>query len=121
MSPEIIAAKPASASVNGRLRSIRGRTPVCSRKVASRASWSRLPMVEPTTDSCRKNTRFSSAGGAAPLVAPAMTILPPGRSAFSEWLHVALGEDLAPFYYGACGFRPTPAGLIHLPTLPEAR
>ena len=31
-------------------------------------------MVEPTTDSCRKNTRFSSAGGAVPLVAPAITI-----------------------------------------------
>jgi len=28
------------------------------------------------------------------------------------------GEDLAPFYYDACGFVPTPAGLLHLPDLP---
>jgi ribosomal protein S18 acetylase RimI-like enzyme len=31
-----------------------------------------------------------------------------------EWLHVDFEESLAPFYLGACGFRPTAAGLIHL-------
>jgi GNAT superfamily N-acetyltransferase len=33
-----------------------------------------------------------------------------------EWLHVDFEEHLAAFYLDACGFRPTPAGLIHLPT-----
>ena len=33
-----------------------------------------------------------------------------------EWLHVDFEEHLAAFYFDACGFRPTPAGLIHLPT-----
>ena len=46
-------------------------------------------MVEPTTDSCRKNTRFRSAGGTAPLVAPQTTIVPPGFSARSECAQVA--------------------------------
>lgn len=32
-----------------------------------------------------------------------------------EWLHVDFEARLAPFYIGACGFRPTDAGLIHLP------
>jgi GNAT superfamily N-acetyltransferase len=31
-----------------------------------------------------------------------------------EWLHVDFTEELAPFYLGACGFRPTAAGLVHL-------
>ena len=46
-------------------------------------------MVEPTTDSWRKNTRFRSAGGFAPLVAPDTTIRPPGRNARSECSQVA--------------------------------
>jgi GNAT superfamily N-acetyltransferase len=33
-----------------------------------------------------------------------------------EWLHVDFEQHLAAFYFDACGFRPTPAGLIHLPT-----
>jgi GNAT superfamily N-acetyltransferase len=33
-----------------------------------------------------------------------------------EWLHVDFETDLAPFYFDACGFRPTDAGLIHLPS-----
>ncbi len=36
------------------------------------------------------------------------------RAAGCEWLHVDHGDGLAPFYVDACGFRPTPAGLIHL-------
>ena len=36
------------------------------------------------------------------------------RAAGCEWLHVDFGQDLAAFYFGACGFRPTPAGLIRL-------
>ena len=31
-----------------------------------------------------------------------------------EWLHVDFEERLAPFYLGACGFRPTSAGLLRL-------
>ncbi|HEY1644332.1 MAG TPA: GNAT family N-acetyltransferase [Streptosporangiaceae bacterium] len=42
------------------------------------------------------------------------------RAAGCEWLHVDFTEDLAPFYFGACGFRPTAAGLINLPSLPPA-
>jgi GNAT superfamily N-acetyltransferase len=37
------------------------------------------------------------------------------RSAGCEWLHVDYGEELTPFYE-ACGFIPTPAGLIRLAT-----
>jgi GNAT superfamily N-acetyltransferase len=38
------------------------------------------------------------------------------KAAGCEWLHVDFEEHLAAFYFDACGFRPTPAGLIHLPT-----
>ena len=31
-----------------------------------------------------------------------------------EWLHVDFEGHLAEFYVDACGFRPAPAGLIHL-------
>jgi len=34
-----------------------------------------------------------------------------------EWLHVDFEEHLTAFHVGACGFRPTRAGLIHLPDL----
>lgn len=34
-----------------------------------------------------------------------------------EWLHVDFERELASFYFGACGFRPTDAGLIHLAAL----
>jgi GNAT superfamily N-acetyltransferase len=36
------------------------------------------------------------------------------RDAGCEWLHVDFDDDLAPFYFSACGFQPTQAGLIHL-------
>jgi ribosomal protein S18 acetylase RimI-like enzyme len=36
------------------------------------------------------------------------------REAGCEWLHVDFDEELEPFYIVACGFRPTPAGLIRL-------
>jgi GNAT superfamily N-acetyltransferase len=36
------------------------------------------------------------------------------RSAGCEWLHVDFDEDLTAFYLEACGFAPTPAGLIEL-------
>jgi GNAT superfamily N-acetyltransferase len=39
------------------------------------------------------------------------------KAAGCEWLHVDFEEHLAPFYFGACGFRSAPAGLIHLPSL----
>ena len=36
------------------------------------------------------------------------------RAAGCDWLHVDFAEDLREFYLGACGFAPTPAGLIAL-------
>ena len=39
------------------------------------------------------------------------------RAAGYEWLHVDFEPGLAAFYFGACGFQPTDAGLIHLPSL----
>jgi GNAT superfamily N-acetyltransferase len=36
------------------------------------------------------------------------------REAGCEWLHVDFDEHLRPFYFDACGFRPTDAGLIAL-------
>jgi predicted N-acetyltransferase YhbS len=39
------------------------------------------------------------------------------RAAGCEWLHVDYEARLEPFYVDACGFRPTDAGLIHLPSL----
>jgi ribosomal protein S18 acetylase RimI-like enzyme len=36
------------------------------------------------------------------------------RAARCEWLHADFDEDLAQFYFDACGFKPTPAGLIEL-------
>jgi ribosomal protein S18 acetylase RimI-like enzyme len=39
------------------------------------------------------------------------------KAAGCEWLHVDFDPDLASFYFDACGFRPTEAGLIHLPSL----
>lgn len=40
------------------------------------------------------------------------------RAAGCEWLHVDFRPELRPFYLGACGFRSTDAGLVHLPSLP---
>jgi len=39
------------------------------------------------------------------------------KAAGCEWLHVDFRPELAAFYFDACGFRPTDAGLIHLPSL----
>ena len=39
------------------------------------------------------------------------------KAAGCEWLHVDFEPDVAPFYFDACGFRPTDAGLIHLYSL----
>jgi GNAT superfamily N-acetyltransferase len=36
------------------------------------------------------------------------------RAAGCEWLHVDFEDHLADFYFQACGFRPTQAGLIQL-------
>ena len=36
------------------------------------------------------------------------------RLAGCEWLHVDFDDELSPFYFGACGSRPTNAGLIQL-------
>jgi GNAT superfamily N-acetyltransferase len=39
------------------------------------------------------------------------------KAAGCEWLHVDFEPGLRSFYFEACGFRPTDAGLIHLPSL----
>jgi ribosomal protein S18 acetylase RimI-like enzyme len=39
------------------------------------------------------------------------------KAAGCEWLHVDFDDELAPFYFDACGFVPTQAGLISLPSL----
>lgn len=39
------------------------------------------------------------------------------KAAGCEWLHVDFEPDLVSFYFDACGFRPTDAGLIHLYSL----
>src|SRR5262249_10371979 len=39
------------------------------------------------------------------------------KAAGCEWLHVDFRDELANFYFEACGFRPTAAGLIHLFTM----
>jgi GNAT superfamily N-acetyltransferase len=36
------------------------------------------------------------------------------HAAGCEWLHVDFEEHLRSFYFGSCGFRPAPAGLIAL-------
>jgi GNAT superfamily N-acetyltransferase len=41
------------------------------------------------------------------------------KAAGCEWLHVDFEAELAPFYLDACGFQPTDAGLIHLPSLDD--
>ena len=38
------------------------------------------------------------------------------KAAGCEWLHVDFAESLAGFYFDACGFRSTSAGLMHLAT-----
>jgi ribosomal protein S18 acetylase RimI-like enzyme len=38
------------------------------------------------------------------------------RAAGCEWLHVDFDPGLERFYVDACGFQPTAAGLIHLPS-----
>jgi ribosomal protein S18 acetylase RimI-like enzyme len=43
------------------------------------------------------------------------------KQAGCEWLHVDFEQHLAAFYFDACGFRSTTAGLIHLPTLEHNR
>ena len=55
-----------------------------------------MPIVEPTTRSWRKKIRFSSVSVRvrAQLVAPEITIVPPGRSERSEWVQVARADGL---------------------------
>lgn len=40
------------------------------------------------------------------------------QEAGCEWLHVDFDAELSPFYFDACGFEPTTAGLIRLDTQP---
>jgi hypothetical protein len=41
------------------------------------------------------------------------------REAGCEWLHVDLDDDLRSFYYDACGFAKTNAGVMHLAQITE--
>lgn len=54
---------------------------------------------------------FRRRGLAAQLVAAAVD---GARAAGCEWLHVDFDPELKAFYFDACGFRPTDAGLIPL-------
>ncbi len=56
-------------------------------------------------------TRARGAGVGTRLVALARS---GARDAGCEWLHVDFDESLGRFYFGACGFTPTTAGLIEL-------
>lgn len=47
-------------------------------------------------------------------VAIVQTATEGARAARCEWLHVDFDDELRPFYFEACGFRPTNAGLIQL-------
>jgi GNAT superfamily N-acetyltransferase len=42
------------------------------------------------------------------------------KEAGCEWMEVDFGAELKRFYYDACGFVPTRAGLLHLPDLDVA-
>jgi len=56
-------------------------------------------------------TPFRRRGLAVQLVAAAVE---GARAAGCEWLHVDFDPELRTFYFDACGFRPTDAGLIPL-------
>jgi ribosomal protein S18 acetylase RimI-like enzyme len=43
------------------------------------------------------------------------------KEAGCEWIEVDFDEPLATFYYDACGFGPTPAGILHLPEVDVTR
>lgn len=55
--------------------------------------------------------RFQHRGIATRVVALAVHH---AKDAGCEWLHVDFDSGLEPFYFDACGFTPTPAGVIHL-------
>jgi ribosomal protein S18 acetylase RimI-like enzyme len=55
--------------------------------------------------------RFRHRGVGRQLIA---TAVEHASAAGCEWLHVDFEDDPAAFYFDACGFRPTPAGLIAL-------
>ncbi|MFK8848077.1 GNAT family N-acetyltransferase [Streptomyces sp. Ac-502] len=55
--------------------------------------------------------RCRGAGTGTALVA---TTAREARAAQCEWLHVDFDDDLKRFYFDACGFTPTDAGLIRL-------
>ena len=57
------------------------------------------------------STRSRRLGVGRRLVAPAV---PRVREAGCKWLHVDFEDHLRGFYFEACGFRPTNAGLIAL-------
>ncbi|WP_406285175.1 GNAT family N-acetyltransferase [Streptomyces sp. NBC_00209] len=54
------------------------------------------------------------ARGAGTGTALVATAVRGARMAGCDWLHVDFEEHLRPFYFDACGFRPTDAGLIAL-------
>ncbi|MCX6522230.1 MAG: GNAT family N-acetyltransferase [Actinobacteria bacterium] len=65
-------------------------------------AWIQDVMVDP---------RDHRRGVGRQLVADAVSA---ARQAGCDWLHVDFDDDLRSFYYDACGFRPTNAGLIAL-------
>ena len=65
-------------------------------------AWVHDTMVDPRDHRRGVGTR---------LVAEAVSA---ARETGCEWMHVDFDDDLRSFYYDACGFRPTNAGLIAL-------
>lgn len=65
-------------------------------------AWIQDTMVDPRDHRRGVGTR---------LVAEAVSA---ARETGCEWMHVDFDDDLRSFYYDACGFRPTNAGLIAL-------
>src|SRR5271165_4349937 len=68
VSPRSIASNPARASPSGSVALIAGRIRLSTHILIRRSSSSRVPIVDPITDSWRKKIRVSSAGGASPVV-----------------------------------------------------
>ena len=80
---------PSRARSRGSSTSIAGRMPVTVHIWMSDSSSSRVPMVEPITESWVKKIRLSSAPGLKPVVAPDVTMTPPGLSDLTLWDQVA--------------------------------
>ncbi len=91
---------------------------------ANQHVFSPTPVAKKERRSQKRNTGLTFATGVRETVSqsesdstdPTTTAATHAKAAGCEWLHVDFEPELAPFYFDACGFRPTDAGLIHLPS-----